>query len=278
MKTLFFNRFFFPDASATSQILYRYTFAGTGTQSWHAQFTYNGFRYLQVTGLAAAPTTDTVTVLVTHASNRETATFSSSDATFNSIYAITKQALENNMQSVLTDCPDREKGPYTGDNLHNIDTELTLFDMQAYQGQLVNNMRTAQRPVPANGQFPGMIANIAPEYHFVPPSSGGTWFLDEPNWGGAVIMIPWNLYEVYGDTAAMRVNYDAMVKWLDWEATTKAAEMRAEVDDYVDRKLANFEIMLAKTLKSVERGRAKLAGRNELAEIVERRDEAALPG
>jgi cell division septum initiation protein DivIVA len=65
---------------------------------------------------------------------------------------------------------------------------------------------------------------------------------------------------------------------LVWEATTKAGEMRAEVDDYVDRKLANFEIMLTKTLESVERGRAKLAGRNELAEIVDRRDEAALPG
>jgi Bacterial alpha-L-rhamnosidase 6 hairpin glycosidase domain/Alpha-L-rhamnosidase N-terminal domain/Bacterial alpha-L-rhamnosidase concanavalin-like domain/Bacterial alpha-L-rhamnosidase C-terminal domain len=210
-------------ASATSQILYRYTLSGNGAETWHAQFTYNGFRYLQVTGLAAAPAQDNVTVLVTHASNRETATFDSSSDLLDQIYAISKQALENNMQSVLTDCPDREKGPYTGDNLHNIDTELTLFDMQMYQGQLVNNMRTAQRPVPANGQFPGMIANIAPEYHFVPPSTGGTWFLDEPNWGGAVIMVPWSLYEVYGDTAAMRANYDAMVKWLDWEATTKAA-------------------------------------------------------
>jgi len=89
-------------------------------------------------------------VLVTHASNRETATFDSSSDLLDQIYAISKQALENNMQSVLTDCPDREKGPYTGDNLHNIDTELTLFDMQSYEGQLVNNMRTAQRPVPAN--------------------------------------------------------------------------------------------------------------------------------
>ena len=62
-----------------------------------------------------------------------------------------------------------------------------------------------------------------------------------------------------------------------WEASASAAAMRAEVDDYVDGKLANFEILLAKTLESVERGRAKLAGRNELAEIVERRDEAALP-
>jgi cell division septum initiation protein DivIVA len=63
-----------------------------------------------------------------------------------------------------------------------------------------------------------------------------------------------------------------------WDANAKADAMRAEVDDYVDGKLANFEIILTKTLTAVERGRAKLAGRNELAEIVERRDEAALPG
>jgi len=211
-------------ARPTGQIMYRYTLSGDGAETWHSQFTYNGFRYLQVSGLPSAPTAETVTVLVTHASNRETASFDSSSELLNSIYAITKQALENNMQSVLTDCPDREKGPYTGDNLHNIDTELTLFDMQAYQGQLVDNMRAAQRPVPANAEFPGMIANIAPEFHFVVARLlGGNWFLDEPNWGGAVAMIPWNLYQVYGDTKAMRDDYDAMVKWLDYEAATKAA-------------------------------------------------------
>ena len=62
------------------------------------------------------------------------------------------------------------------------------------------------------------------------------------------------------------------------EAAVHVQAMRAEVDDYVDGKLANFEIILTKTLKAVERGRAKLAGRNELAEIVDQRDEAALPG
>lgn len=65
---------------------------------------------------------------------------------------------------------------------------------------------------------------------------------------------------------------------MTWEATANAEALRAEVDDYVDGKLANFEIILTKTLRSVERGRAKLAGRNELAEIVDQRDEAALPG
>ena len=210
-------------ASATNQILYRYTFSGDGAETWHSQFTYNGLRYLQVRGLAQKPTADTITLLVTHASSRETASFDSSSPLLDSIYDITKRALENNMQSVLTDCPDREKGPYTGDNLHNIDTELTLFDMQAYQGQLVNNMRTSQRPTPLSSDSPGLIANIAPEYHIVPPILFGRNFLDEPNWGAAVIMIPWNLYMVYGDTKAMRDNYDAMVKWLDYEARTKAA-------------------------------------------------------
>jgi cell division septum initiation protein DivIVA len=48
------------------------------------------------------------------------------------------------------------------------------------------------------------------------------------------------------------------------EATTDAERMRLEIDDYVDGKLANFEVVLHKTLQAVERGRAKISGRHEL--------------
>lgn len=209
-------------AGPTSQILYRYTFAGRGRETWHSQFTYSGFQYLEVRGLPRPPTADTITLLVTHAANQQTSSFDSSDQTLNTIDQITERALENNMQSVLTDCPDREKGPYTGDNVQDIDTDLTLFDMQGYEGQLVANMRTSQRPTPLSSQSPGLIANIAPEYHVV-PYSGGTDFVDEPNWAGAVVVIPWELYQVYGDTKTMSENYGAMVKWLDYEAGNKAA-------------------------------------------------------
>lgn len=50
------------------------------------------------------------------------------------------------------------------------------------------------------------------------------------------------------------------------EARADAVRMRADVDDYVDSKLANFEVVLHKTLKAVERGRAKLVGHQELAD------------
>ena len=67
-------------------------------------------------------------------------------------------------------------------------------------------------------------------------------------------------YEVY---AAAEAEAERLVS----EARASAESMRSEVDDYVDTKLANFEIVLAKTLRAVERGRQKLAGRDELAEL-----------
>ncbi|MFJ1744743.1 ATP synthase F0 subunit B [Streptomyces sp. NPDC088116] len=46
------------------------------------------------------------------------------------------------------------------------------------------------------------------------------------------------------------------------EARREAEEVRAEADDYVDSKLANFEVVLTKTIGSVDRGREKLLGRS----------------
>ncbi|MEV0413040.1 ATP synthase F0 subunit B [Streptomyces sp. NPDC050448] len=45
------------------------------------------------------------------------------------------------------------------------------------------------------------------------------------------------------------------------DARREAEEVRAEADDYVDSKLANFEVVLSKTIGSVDRGREKLLGR-----------------
>jgi hypothetical protein len=213
-------------ASAGKAIAYRYSLAGSGVETWHPQFTYHGFRYLRVDGLPAPPAKDTVTMKVLYAANPEASTFQSSSRLLAAVRAMTRRAIQSNMTSVLTDCPDREKGPYTGDNLHNLDALLTDYDMAAYQPQMVRNMATAQRK--PGDVSPGLIANIAPEFHRVRPvklnaPQGVIQFLDEVNWGGAIIRIPWKLYEVYGDTRTMARYYGNMVAWLDYEAANKAA-------------------------------------------------------
>ena len=53
------------------------------------------------------------------------------------------------------------------------------------------------------------------------------------------------------------------------EAAEEARTMRGEVDDYVDTKLANFEVVLEKTLTAVKRGRDKLSGRSTVGDLEE---------
>lgn len=53
------------------------------------------------------------------------------------------------------------------------------------------------------------------------------------------------------------------------DAHERARQIRHEAEDYVDAKLANFEVVLQKTLGAVERGREKLRGRLDAAELAE---------
>lgn len=67
------------------------------------------------------------------------------------------------------------------------------------------------------------------------------------------------------DTQIARQSKDEAERILA-EARREADEIRAEADDYVDSKLANFEVVLTKTIGSVDRGREKLLGRDPYAD------------
>ena len=67
------------------------------------------------------------------------------------------------------------------------------------------------------------------------------------------------------DTQIARQSQDEAERILT-EARREAEEIRVEADDYVDSKLANFEVVLTKTIGSVDRGREKLLGRDRFAQ------------
>jgi cell division septum initiation protein DivIVA len=62
------------------------------------------------------------------------------------------------------------------------------------------------------------------------------------------------------------------------DADAEAARMRRETDDYVDAKLANFEVALHKTIAAVQKGRDKIRGRHDYDELGDPIDETPLPG
>jgi len=62
------------------------------------------------------------------------------------------------------------------------------------------------------------------------------------------------------------------------DADAEAARMRRETDDYVDAKLANFEVALHKTIAAVQKGRDKIRGRHDFDELGGGVDDTPLPG
>ncbi|HET7357200.1 MAG TPA: hypothetical protein VFJ09_11050 [Nocardioidaceae bacterium] len=62
------------------------------------------------------------------------------------------------------------------------------------------------------------------------------------------------------------------------QAHAETEGLRHETDDYVDQKLANFEITLERTIEAVRRGRERLAGRTALSSLTpEEADKIVLP-
>ena len=60
-------------------------------------------------------------------------------------------------------------------------------------------------------------------------------------------------------------------------ARDRAARKRAEAEDYIDQKLAAFEILLNKTLATVAKGREHLRGETSTAPPQQRPDAETLP-
>jgi len=188
-----------------------YTLKGDGLETWRPAFTYYGFRYVQVEG--AVP--DTMSIdrgevarlislkeLHNSSSAPESGNFQSSNLLFNRIDTLIRWAIQSNVQSVVTDCPHREKLSWLEqDYLMGKSIHYNLDIYHLYKN-LVYNMIDAQTT-------DGLVPDIAPE--FVPFEGG---FRDSPEWGSASVILPWQIYKWYGDTNIISEAYPMMKKYI----------------------------------------------------------------
>ena len=180
---------------------------GVGTETWHPQFVYHGFRYLQIDvtdGALSAPlTAAALTRMQLRTAVNRVGDFTSSDGTLNAVHDLVDRAMQSNMFSVLTDCPNREKLGWLEQDGIVFDSLADSYDLSAYGRRFVQHMADAQR---ADGGVP----DIAPENVALPPA-----FREDPNWGGSLVVVPWRLFQNYGDVGTMTEYYPAMVRYVD---------------------------------------------------------------
>ncbi|WP_199484754.1 family 78 glycoside hydrolase catalytic domain [Actinomadura craniellae] len=175
---------------------------GRGAETWHPRFSYHGFRYLEVRGPLPAGATVSVRGHVLHADNVSAGSFSSSNELIDGIHGLVRRAIEGNMMSIFTDCPSREKLGWLEQN-HLVHGALAgNYDVHAQLRKVVQDMADAQTET-------GLIPSTVPDYTVLSGS-----YRDDSNWGGAFVVVPWQLYRAYGDTETMRVHYAAMKKYV----------------------------------------------------------------
>jgi alpha-L-rhamnosidase len=179
-----------------------YVLSGREVESWHPQFEYHGFRYVQVTGLPASPDNETISGLVLRGANEAASSFTSSNQLLNDIHRIIDRAIQSNMLSIFTDCPDREKLGWLADMQLIFSSITRNYDVAAYMRTVVRNMAEAQTAE-------GLVPDFVPEYTVY---DGG--FRDDPNWGNTMILAPWDLYVTYGDIRTVETYYPNMQRYL----------------------------------------------------------------
>ncbi len=191
---------------------FTYILKGEDEEIWMPRFTYYGFRYVRTDGAVPAgyknpgglPVISDIKLIHTRNSSPAAGTFRCSDELFNSIYNLIDWSIKSNLASVATDCPHREKLGWL-EQTHLMGNSIKfVYDIHNLYDKVIDDMIEAQLDN-------GLVPDIAPEY--VPFTEG---FRDSPEWGSACVILPWDMYEWYGDIEAVRKAYPMMKKYVNY--------------------------------------------------------------
>jgi len=182
----------------------RFVCDGSEKQVYEPRFTYNGFQYVEVSGLREAPTADDILACVVHTDFADAGSFKCSHELVNKMQEAIRWAYRSNFaDGYPTDCPHREKNGWTGDA--NLASELAMYNFHntaAYK-KWIQDIMDEQRP---DGNLPAII----------PTSGWGYEWGNGPAWDSALLIIPWMLYVYQGDQRLLELVYPAMVQYVEY--------------------------------------------------------------
>jgi alpha-L-rhamnosidase len=189
-----------------------YTLRGTrAEETFEPHFTYHGFRYVQVTGLPARPQVSDLVGRQINSSMREVGTFESSSRLANQLWQNVLWTQRDNMISIPTDCPQRdERLGWMGDIQVFVGTSILNADMGAFFTKWMRDVRDAQTP---DGRF----ADFSPQpFQKTLAAMNRGDFMGVPGWGDAGVVVPWRLWQHYGDRRQLAENYESSRRWIEF--------------------------------------------------------------
>ncbi len=212
-----------------------YTARGDGVETWEPQFTFFGFRYVELSGVAQ-PADDAITGVVLHSDLPRIGFFECSNPLLNQLYANTLWGQKGNFLDVPTDCPQRdERLGWTGDAQVFAHTANYNFASGAFYRQWLASLRDSYRDEPGG---PIGFADVAPDIGLRYGSAG---------WGDAAVIIPYVTWLHTGDHRLLEENFDTIQRWVEAQARDFPDGIRRSNRSYGDWLAPGFKAAEAPT-------------------------------
>jgi alpha-L-rhamnosidase len=185
----------------------RYILSGKGVEFFEPHFSFQGFRYVAVDGLPGTPTLDAITGIVVYSDLPPTGTFETSNPLVNRLQQNIVWGQRGNFLDVPTDCPQRdERLGWTGDAQVFSRTAAFNMDVSGFFAKWLADVTADQH---SNGAVPWVIPDVIGRTNPDFAASAG--------WSDVAVIVPWNVYQAYGDTAVLSRQYASMRAWVEYE-------------------------------------------------------------
>jgi alpha-L-rhamnosidase len=174
-----------------------YVLRGGGREAFEPRFTFHGFRYVEVQGAAEVPA---LVGRVVHSDTPPTGRFECSSDLVNQLWRNVTWGQRGNFLSGPTDCPQRdERLGWLADAQVFLPSAALNMDVAAFITKWGDDILDAQSP---DGAYPDVAPRLGAERD------------GAPAWGDAGIIVPWTIYERYGDIRILERHWDAMERYL----------------------------------------------------------------
>lgn len=181
----------------------QFTLSGIGTETFEPSFTIHGFRYVEVDGLPDPTLSGSLVAVPCYSDMEPTGTFTCSNEDLNQLHSNVVWSMLGNFVDIPTDCPQRdERLGWTGDIQVFAPTASFLFDCTGFLSSWLQDLAAEQE---VEGSVPFFVPWIDLGFPAWPAAA----------WGDAAVIVPWVLYQRFGDVGVLRRQYKSMTAWVD---------------------------------------------------------------
>ena len=185
----------------------QYTTKGAGIETYEPHFSFQGFRYVAVSGWPGEVKPEDFTGVVVHSAMERTGTFESSSSLLNQLEHNILWGQKGNFVDVPTDCPQRdERLGWTGDAQVFAGTASFNHDTAAFYTKWLKDVALDQED---DGAVPFVIPNVLT--HDTRKGAAAS-----AGWADVAVVLPWTVYQTFGDKRILEEQYPSMKAWVEY--------------------------------------------------------------